>query len=347
MTQYAPVLGPPREHTLLDIQTLSRGLLLRATNHLGDAVMTLPAAWRLKQQLPAGQPLAVLTPHKWRELWQAAAWVDRVISFRDRRLDAAARAEVAEFAAAATVILPNSFGSAFDLARAGSAGRLGRGGRMRGLFLQHSLPAWRRVAGQDEHHEVCKYLEIAAACGVRNWGIDYPPLHTDTPLPVDCPTGGRLLAIAPGAAYGPAKQWPTEHFQAVVDAWDGPVVALGAPGEEAVADSAIANSENAINLAGRTSLSELMAILQVADCIVANDSGTMHLGAALGRKGVAIFGSTDPVATGPIGGRWVVLQERVPCAPCLARTCKREQDAYGCLIAITPEAVLAAIESLA
>lgn len=346
MTPFSPAIGPARERTLLDIQTLSGGLLLRATNHLGDAVMTLPAAWRLKQQLPKDAPLAVLTPHKWRELWQAAEWVDRVIPFQGRRLDPAARAEVADFAAAATVILPNSFGSAWDLARAGSAGRIGRGGRMRGVLLQHQLPAWRRVAGADEHHEVCKYLEIAAACGVRNWAIDYPPLHTGVPVPAECPSEGPLLAIAPGAAYGPAKQWPTEHFQAVVDAWDGPVVALGAPGEEAVAESAIANSASAVNLAGRTSLSELMAILQIADCIVANDSGTMHLGAALGRRGVAIFGSTDPLATGPIGGRWMVMQEPVPCAPCLARTCKRETDAYECLLAITPDAVMAAIASL-
>lgn len=346
MTPFVPVIGPPREHTLLDIQTLSGGLLLRATNHLGDAVMTLPAVWRLKQQLPPGSPLAVLTPHKWRQLWDAAEWVDQVISFHGKRLDVTARAEVAQFGAAATVILPNSFGSAFDLARAGSARRLGRGGRMRGMLLQHALPAWRRIAGSDEHHEVCKYLEIAAACGVRNWGIDYPPLHTDTPLPADCPTDGPLLAIAPGAAYGPAKQWPTAHFQAVVAAWDGPVVALGAPGEEAVADSAIANSANAVNLAGRTSLSALMAILQQATCIVANDSGTMHLGAALGRPGVAIFGSTDPVATGPIGGHWIVLQKKLPCAPCLARTCARSEAPYECLTAVTPEQVLTAIQSL-
>jgi heptosyltransferase-2 len=346
VTSFSPAIGPPREQTLLDIQDLSGGLLLRATNHLGDAVMTLPAAWRLKQQLPAGAPLAVLTPHKWRELWQAAAWVDRVITFPGRRLDPAARADVADFAADATVILPNSFGSACDLARAGSQRRLGRGGRMRALLLQHRLPAWRRVAGADEHHEVCKYLEIAAACGVRNWGVDYPPLHSAVPIPAECPTGGPLLAIAPGAAYGPAKQWPTEHFCAIVAAWEGPVVALGAPGEEAVAESAIANSANAVNLAGRTSLSELMAILQVSDCIVANDSGTMHLGAALGRSGVAIFGSTDPLATGPIGGNWIVMQEPVPCAPCLARTCKRETDAYECLLGITPDAVLAAIATL-
>ena len=158
-----------------------------------------------------------------------------------------------------------------------------------------------------------------------------------------------LLVIAPGAAYGPAKQWPERYFKEIVKWWantHGNIIAIGSKAERQRAQHIVQDMPRATNLAGCTTVSQLMYILSSASCIATNDSGPMHLGAALGKKGVALFGSTDPVATGPIGGKWIVHYKEVNCSPCLKRTCKLDKDKYKCLENITPDEVISSIETL-
>ncbi len=158
-----------------------------------------------------------------------------------------------------------------------------------------------------------------------------------------------LLAVAPGAAYGPAKRWPGESFMRVCEWWinerKGVVVAVGAPDERDACAAVVGKlpAEAAANLAGATDLRGLIKVLQAASTCVTNDSGVMHLAAALGRPGVAVFGSTDPYATGPLGGKWVVAMESQPCAPCFFRECGNPAHDYKCLTAITPAAVIEAL----
>ncbi len=331
----------------------SGGLLIRSVNWLGDVVMSLPGMYRLRQQLPEGIQCRVVCSRKLAPLWNCVPWVDDVVSFGGRRIDPQTAGKLKELSPDVTVILPNSFGSAWDLCRARLPHRIGRRGRGRTLFLNHCLPEYRRTPGQDDCHQARHYLEFATMCGSDAWDTDCPALSTapmDDRLRGLLPDGEKpLLVVAPGAAYGPAKQWPTQHFRDVVDWWCGEIgraVAIGAPGEEEAAEESVAGIADATALAGKTSLAELCTILAEARCVVANDSGAMHLASALKRDGVALFGSTDPIATGPIGGRWIVLQYPVDCAPCLKRTCRREERQYECLREISAQDAIDSLKKL-
>ena len=114
-----------------------------------------------------------------------------------------------------------------------------------------------------------------------------------------------LIAIAPAAAYGPAKEWPPEKFAAVIDALaerlGAECVLVGAPSERAKCEEVAAqlSSNGAIISAGETSIGELIALLSISSAFVGNDSGCMHLAGAIGIPTVAIFGSTNPLRTGP------------------------------------------------
>jgi heptosyltransferase-2 len=156
---------------------------------------------------------------------------------------------------------------------------------------------------------------------------------------------------APGAAYGPAKQWPVTGFRAVADWWQkqtgGRVMVVGAAADREAADAVAGREERVLNLAGRTTLAELMALLRRATCVVANDSGVMHLAAGLGVPGVGLFGCTDPVATGPLGGRWIVLSRPLDCAPCFRRVCRRTGDQCEGLRLIAVAEVCTALGAIA
>ena len=123
-------------------------------------------------------------------------------------------------------------------------------------------------------------------------------------------------------------------------------MAVGSESEIRIGDWVTAECPRSVNLAGKTTLSQLISILSRAKCVLTNDSGTMHLAAALNKMGVAIFGSTDPVATGPLGGQWIVLRQELYCSPCLKRTCYRKDTPYECLKSITPNTVIENIQLL-
>lgn len=354
---YRPVIGDYSYPCSINLSPVDwrQGMLIRSTNWLGDAVMALPGVYRLCNLVPPGGRRTVLAPEKLAGLWHSVPWIDQVITFAGRRLSAAERRQVRATEPGVSVVLPNSFGAAWDLWRSGGGYIVGRSGRGRNWLLRGRLPEWRRRAGHDKQHEVRKYLEFAAACGSRHWHADYPVLEpqlTDearAAMDALVPANERLLVIAPGAAYGPAKQWPVDHFNAVAKWWTaqcGRVIVCGAMGEEAVAMSAIADCPGAVSIAGKSSVAQLMYVLAGVDCVLTNDSGAMHLAAGLGKDGVAIFGSTDPVATGPIGGRWMVMRHPLPCSPCLQRTCPRTDIPYECLKTIAPQNVIDSIEYL-
>jgi heptosyltransferase-2 len=164
------------------------------------------------------------------------------------------------------------------------------------------------------------------------------------------PEAGNYLAVAPGAAYGPAKKWPTERFASIARHWTEMgrrVVVVGmAEDLEAGRGIRMAAGELVLNLCGRTSMRQLLGVLARAACVVANDSGAMHLAAALGTPGVAVFGSTNAAATGPLGAPWIVLSDPPSCAPCFRRACPLETDRYACLRSVTVPQVAEALDAL-
>ena len=355
---YEPRLGPPpgANHVIApaDDMPWRNGMLVRTPNWLGDCMMAMPGVFRMRERMPSPCGLLVMCPAKLAEVWQAVPWVDAVVPLEGKRAGAAAVARIRAQKLGVGIVLPNSFGSAWDVRRCGQKVRLGRAGRGRGWLLTHRLPALPPPAGVADVHQVRHYLELAAAFGSVRWDAAYPPLHVENHTELAAKAGiaserTAWLVVAPGAAYGPAKQWPARNFRAVAQWWTanvGRVAAVGTGAERVIAEETVHGLDGALNLAGRTSLKELMAVLAASRCTLANDSGVMHLAAGLGRDGVAVFGSTDANATGPVGGRWIVLQGTADCVPCFQRTCARPEHDYRCLVQISPETVVDRIKTL-
>ena len=356
-TPYQPVLdrGAHGNAHLGFVGSVSwrNGLLVRATNWLGDALMTLPAVHKVVRMMPDACGVFVLCPASLAPLWDAVPWVSKSIPMEGKRLRAEEAREAAGCRPGAALVLPNSFGSALDVFRCSVPVRVGRRGNLRSPLLTHCLPRWRRGAGFASRHQLSEYLELAEAFGVVAWDAECPALS-----PADAEaTAKRLgisaeehwLALAPGAAYGPAKQWPVKHVAEVARWWTkhhGRVVVLGVASDAAAGEVVCKAADGALNLAGKTNLGELMAVLAGVELVVANDSGAMHLAAALGTPGVAMFGSTDPVATGPLGAPWTVLHNPPECAPCFERHCPRDDQPGICLECISPENVQEAVLEL-
>jgi heptosyltransferase-2 len=158
------------------------------------------------------------------------------------------------------------------------------------------------------------------------------------------PTSGPWVGISPGAAYGPAKRWPPERFAALADTleekFEARLVLLGGPADRQVAAQVQENLKKPVlDLVGRTSLRQALGVLGQLKLLITNDSGLMHAAAALRVPLVALFGSTDPKATGPFTSRATVLYHPLSCSPCRQRTC---EAGYPCLTAISVAEVAAA-----
>ena len=218
-------------------------------------------------------------------------------------------------------------------------------------------------------HQIHEYLHLAAALGARPEPL--APMAQVAAAEVeqaakvflaDLPRATRsvaapsplILGLNPGAEFGPAKRWPAEHFAAVAReacrrfpscVW----LLFGATKERVLcAEIARAAPANALNLAGRTSLRQLMALLKLCRVLLSNDSGPMHLAAALGTPVVVPFGSTSAELTGPgLPGDarqpHRLLSSRAGCAPCFRRACPID---FRCMTRLTVEPVLEAVLAL-
>ena len=160
---------------------------------------------------------------------------------------------------------------------------------------------------------------------------------------------GLIIGINPGAQYGIAKRWHPERFGFVADRlareYGAKVIIFGGPGDVSTAGAVHASMrEDALNLAGKTGLRGLMALTRRCRIFITNDSGPMHISAALGVPTLAVFGSTDHVATGPFGEGHRIIREPVNCSPCLKRTCPLKH--YQCMERVTPQKVLKAAKEM-
>ena len=347
--KYTPVLKKLGEHPKASF-TWRNGLLLRSTNWLGDVLMTLPASYQISRMMPESSGFFVLCKAGLAKLWKACPWVDMVIAMEGGHVSRKEIMDVRHLSPGVACVFPNSFGSALDVYRCGVPRRVGRRGRFRGFMLTDGIPEWPVAKGQGDCHQLSYYLELASVFGDVEYSTEYPSLRTDAELArrlgMD---NGEWLAIAPGAAFGPAKQWLQEYFLEV-GRWHagrgGRVVLVGTDRERAVTSWLADRMAGALDLAGRTGLDELMAVLATSRAVVANDSGAMHLAAAVGTPGVAVFGSTDPIATGPIGAPWRIVVSSETCRPCFQRECPRKDAPYSCMKTISAHLVIGELEEL-
>ncbi len=267
---------------------------MRSPNWLGDAVMALPAVHHLKTLL-GGEPLAVAAPENLAPLWRACPSVDQVIPLaHPKNLWATARRlRAGKFGS--VVLLPNSLRVAAEALLAGIPQRIGYARDGRSFLLTRAVPVPPRQPVRL--HQRFYYLDLAAALG--------GPAHDVTPTLRRDGAGEAILALCPGAEYGPAKRWPVDRFAAVARHFAErhqlrPVI-FGAAADLPVAAELAAQLPEAENRTGQTTLAEFMAALAGARLVVCNDSGAMHLASVLGTPTVAVFGSTEPEMTGPLG----------------------------------------------
>ena len=336
----------------------ARGIVVRSPNWLGDAVMTLPALQALKTLLPEGAPLVVIAPPGVAELYRfLPAGTGQIILPEAHKVwpDGVSRA-LRESGIRLGVLFNNSLRDALALRNAGVKALYGRHARCRGVLLKRGFrfPKWRRGELNLSHH-ANEYLAMVRAMGAEPAELAMPELvcrcasdQISLELQGLC-QHPKLMVMAPGAAYGAAKRWPSESFRAVAR-WHleqhGIVAVAGSRGEKRIGEEVLEGlpANRAVNLCGRTTLIDLYHLLKCARVCVANDSGIMHFAAALGTRGVAVFGPTDCCATGPVTDRWNLVFDKEPCAPCFRRVCPKNNP--RCMTKITPETVIEALRTL-
>jgi len=315
--------------------------VVRSPNWLGDAVMALPAVRNLKTML-MDEPLTVAAPEKLAALWRKCPFVDHVITLHQPKNLPVSVAELSAEKFGSAVLLPNSLRSAAEAWRAGIPQRVGYARGARSFLLTHPIPVPARNPARL--HQRFYYVDLVGALG-GSADASLPKLRKQ-PTVV---SGLRklVLAICPGAEYGPAKRWPVENFVIVarhfIATRKAKIVLLGAPVDVPIAEEFARQLPEAENRVGRTSLAEFMAALVSARLVLCNDSGAMHLASALGVPTLAVFGSTEPQLTGPLGPRSRVLRHHVPCSPCFLRECPLD---FACMRNLTPESAIVAAEAL-
>lgn len=336
-------------------------ILVRATNWIGDAVMSLPALRALRHRYPDARITILAMP--WvADLYGREPFCDELIPWRVRRgpYDLAEKWRIGRGLAARrfdlAVVLPNSFDSALPAWLARVPRRVGFARDARAWLLTDAIP--RIQPGDTPPHQSFHYLELLRRAGL----IEALPAEAVIRLdgaPAARRKGrerlgpGPILGVCPGAAFGGAKRWAPERFAAaartVAERMQARILLFGSADEAAICDEVNRHlNGGAESFAGRTSLGEFVELLAACDLVLTNDSGPMHVASALAVPTVAVFGSTDHIATGPTGPLAKVVREPVGCSPCFERECPLTDPVQNlaCLRLVTPERVASEALSL-
>jgi heptosyltransferase-2 len=323
-------------------------LVILAPNWLGDAVMALPAIADIRRSNP-GTALAVAARPAVAPLFRLVPGVDDIVTLARGWRPAASQLSAGRFDTA--ILLPNSFQSALAVRQAGIAERWGYRTDWRRPLLT------RAVYPPSGLHQAEYYQQLAHALGFPN-GPMAPTVNVDDATrraaeQLLTTTGWNprapLVVLAPGAAYGGAKRWPPERFAALaLDLMaDGVHIAVvGSAADRPTTDGVVrmaganAAARSAMHdLVGRTDLPTLAGVLAAARALVANDSGAMHLAAAVGTAVTAVFGPTNEWATRPVGEAHRVIAAPVWCRPCMLRECPLD---HRCMRGVEVAPVVAA-----
>lgn len=325
----------------------SMKLLVRMPNWVGDAVLALPVLDALRRFQPEA------------ELWVAGRpWVQDLVRPNDlvrgvlqvpgnggfKSLRAAA-VELRPHSFDAGLLLTNSFASALLLTLAKVPERWGYARDWRTFLLTRRVhpPALEGLHQIDYYRRLLSGLDINP--GPREVRLEISPEERRAAgrrlEEAGRPAGRPLVILNPGASYGPAKRWPESRFAELGRLFetktDAVIALVGAPGEAPLAaDVARGLGRPPLDFTGRTTLRELMGVVSQARVFITNDSGPMHLANALAVPVVAVFGPTDPGATGPLRPPAAVVKKEVPCWPCLYRTCPYD---HRCMLRVGAEEV--------
>jgi len=330
-------------------------LLIRATNWVGDAIMALPALQAVRKRFPQAE-IAILALPYVADIYRGQGVADELIAYDRKgqhagiqgREQLAAELKAKNFATA--LLLQNAFDAAWIAWRAGIPERIGYDCDARGLLLTNAIRAPR--AGEIPAHEMFYYLELVKRAG---WIDALPDVSEISLLVTDEQTlraeeklqsfgarrGAMRVAVGAGASYGSAKCWPPERFAAAINRLmrerKAEIILFGTLAEAAVSAAIQAGLDQAVlDLTGKTEIAELPALLSRCTVFLGNDSGAMHVAAAVGLPVVAVFGPTDPWGTAPVTARCTIVQEKPYCSPCFLRKCPTD---HRCMTAVAPQTV--------
>lgn len=333
-------------------------ILIRAPNWVGDAIMALPALRAVRERFPESTIAIVARPYV-ADIYRGQEICDELVAYDPKGAQAGLGGrgrlakELREQKFDLALLLQNAFDAAWLAWRAGIPQRIGyaRDGRSPLLTKRIAVPK----RGEIPPHEQFYYLELLRRAG---WIDALPDEHhvqlrvgeevrrsaEETLAAAGARRNAPRIALGAGSSFGSAKCWPPERFADFVNRYrrhtDSDVILFGTAAEQQVADAIAAGiSGPAIRLVGKTAIADLPALLSRCHLFVGNDSGAMHVAAAVGLPVVAIFGPTDPCGTAPITPRCTVVQEKPYCSPCFLRRCPID---HRCMTNVQPEAVEAA-----
>jgi heptosyltransferase-2 len=325
-------------------------ILVVAPNWIGDVLMAQPLLARLREKLPAAR-IEALAPPWVVPLLEHMPEVDAAIAapFAHGALALGARWRLGRALRARrydqAIVLPNSWKSALVPLFADIPLRSGYVGESRYGLLNLLYRRPRPPSPMVEH-----YAQLSEPPGKSPRAPLPEPRLTIAPAAVAAsaqafglaPPPKRNVILCPGAEYGPAKRWPAERYGALAAALaarGAQVFLLGSANDAPVCDAVVQASDGAArSLAGQTTLDQAIALIAAADIVVSNDSGLMHVAAALDRPQVALFGSSSPVHTPPRSARARVVWLRPECSPCFARVCPLGH--FRCMTLLEPARVL-------
>lgn len=337
-------------------------IIVRGTNWVGDAMMTLPALRELRRLFPDAH--ITLATRSWaRGLFFGAEFIDE-LQIQDGRgirsfLQQLRAWRKGQFDLA--ILLTNSFASALVAALAGIPARIGYAsdGRARLLTRAIELPEWR-----SSRHEVFYYLRIVAEL---EWLFTKRQTFLEVQPDASLEVSDRrteearyflrrqgvteerpVIALCPGSINSRAKRWPAESYAVLadrfVDTLGAQVLLVGSQQELDVSRHVANRMHNKpLVLTGKTDIAQLVAILSLCDLLVSNDTGPAHIAAALGRPTLVIFGPTNPLTTRPFSPFAEIIRHPPDCAPCMLRDCPID---HRCMTAITPDEVFSQAQVL-
>ena len=347
-------------------------ILIRSTNWIGDAVMTTPAVHSIRENFSEAEITMLAVP--WvADIFRLSPDVDKLLIYDKKDLYKGKvkgplnlAKDIKEYNFDAAILLQNAFEAAFVAKMAGIPIRAGYKRDGRGVLLTHGVTISPETG---KKHQVHYYQDMLAGLG-----LEPGPDHLRLPLPTDLSSWARgfidclrhqtfmsdqelqvegdisgipkmkplnndsiaipVIGFNPGAAYGPAKQWPVEKFaQLAADISDnygdnGCVIMVfgtdaDTKGAQVIRNFSMSTPYHVLDLTGKTSLKQAMALIKCCDAFVTNDSGLMHVAAGLDTPSIAIFGSTDHIATGPYSKNAIVLRREMECSPCLQTHCPK------------------------
>jgi heptosyltransferase-2 len=343
-------------------------ILIRSSNWLGDSIMSVPAVRAIKRGRPDAH-ITVAAPADIAPIWKLIPEVDEIISLTSNSLLATVRLFRRQSGFDVAVLFPNSLRVALEAWLSRIPRRVGYRGHFRAWLLNQIVR--RRGKPRPPEHQAFHYLRIAQDLGaevdlnepfgatsnaqrsLRAVGSTKPEATLNAQLPSSNQSSTLnpqppLIALSPGADYGPAKRWLPERFAEAAAAiaaqrkvqW----VLFGKSKDKEIGEMITTMlGDNCVNRIGQTTIEQLIDELRACRLLLTNDTGTMHLAALLGIPVVAIFGSTEPALTGPLGKDHIVLRHHVECSPCFLRECPID---FRCMKAVGVDEVRDAILSI-